>query len=52
MMILNPNLVWVDGNTLIMDYEEDLVSLAILIPYLIRGKLWLSDDVLLKYILC
>ena len=52
-MILYP--IWfdikVDGKTLMMDYEGDLVSIVIPILYFNYGKLWLSDDIALKYIL-
>ena len=41
----------VDGKTLMMDYEGDLVSLEIPIPYFNCRKLWLSDKNELKYIL-
>ena len=52
-MILYP--CWVEitvnGKTLMMNYEKDLVSLVILTLYLNYGYLWLTDDDVLKYTL-
>ena len=41
----------VDGKTLMINYEGDLVSLVILTLYFNYGYLWVSDDVVLKYAL-
>ena len=41
----------VDGKTLMMDYEGDLVSLVIPILYFNCGYLRLSDDIALNHIL-